>query len=180
MRAKLKLICDGVRGYAAKLLIAAIVARKQRRPSGNVALVGVAAIIAARIWLVVILVVIIVVVVIVIVIWIGRSGPNGSSSNDCGGGHAWAVIAPAIISATVGAPAIRYPAASPYGATAIPYPAASCYSASASRARRKGFSRNTRDPESGTIAREIAPRYDMAFPFHKGLTVAPKYLKAFC
>jgi hypothetical protein len=43
--------------------------------------------------------------------------------------------------------AIRYPTANPYGASAIRNAAASSYGASASCARRKGFSRNTRDPE---------------------------------
>jgi hypothetical protein len=124
-------------------VVAAVIAARVR-------LTVVAAVIAARVRLTVV----VVVVVIVIVIWIACGGPNGSSSNDCGGAHAWAVIAPAIISATVGAArygtaAIRYPTASPYGATAIRYPAASCYDASASCARRKGFSRNTRDTECG-------------------------------
>ena len=123
------------------VVVAAVIAVRVR-------LAVVAAVIAARVLLAVV-----VVVVIVIVIWVARRGPDGSST-DSGGAQAWAVSA--IISATVGAAAIRYgtaairyTAASPYGTAAIRYPAASCYGASTSCARCKGFSRNTHDPECG-------------------------------
>ena len=112
-------------------------------------MVVVAAVIAVRVWLAVV-----VVVVIVIVIWVARRGPDGSST-DSGGAQAWAVSA--IISATVGAAAIRYPAASCYGASA--------------RAAKASVATHA-IPSAATVAREIAPRYDMAFPFHKDSIVA--------
>jgi hypothetical protein len=84
-----------------------------------------------------------------VVVWVGRCGPDGSTSDDCRGAHAWAVIAAA---SRYGTAAIRYAAASRYRTAAICYAAPSPYSAATNRygaaaycASREGFSRNTRD-----------------------------------